>query len=100
MVLSCVVYVDRMALPEGRRGPAASRVWEPRGRILSDLDTGPVEPDGPLGRQMVKSQVAPFGAGSVGEVAPEFPLAGDLAAEFAMRPPGGASGGGQRVAVP
>src|SRR5258708_39969915 len=63
-------------------------------------DTGPVEPDGPLGRQMVKSQVAPFGPGSVGKVAPKLPLAGDLAAEFARFPVSAARGRGQGAAVP
>ena len=64
------------------------------------LDTGPVEPDGPLGRQMVKSQVAPFGPGSVGEVALKLALAGDLAAEFARFPLSAASRRGQGAAVP
>src|SRR3979411_735113 len=64
------------------------------------LATGPVEPDGPLGRQMVKSQVAPFGPGSVGEVTLKLALAGDLAAEFARFLLSAASRRGRGAPVP
>jgi len=48
---------------------------------LGGAAVSPVEPIGGVARLKCKSQFARWAPGSVGEVAPEFPLMGDLAAE-------------------